>query len=78
MFSSKSMNLGVFDIFCPSLKTRAPLEERDDLNKFDRNRERYVIICIERIFGLISGCRNLERIFADCRSNTMVPVHSIG
>jgi hypothetical protein len=37
------MNLGMFDIFCPSLKNRAQLEERVDLNKFDRNREKYVI-----------------------------------
>jgi hypothetical protein len=37
------MNLGVFDKFCPSLNGRAQLEERVDLNKFDRNREIYVI-----------------------------------
>jgi hypothetical protein len=38
------MNLGMFDRFGPSLKTRAPLEERRfDMNKFDRNSERYVI-----------------------------------
>jgi hypothetical protein len=38
------MNLGMFDRFCPSLKTRAQLEERRfDLNRFDRNSERYVI-----------------------------------
>jgi hypothetical protein len=37
------MNLGMFDRFFPSLKTRAQLEERVDLNKFDRNRERYGI-----------------------------------
>jgi hypothetical protein len=43
IFSSKSMNLGLFNRFCPSLKTRAQLEERVDVNKFDRNRERYVI-----------------------------------
>jgi hypothetical protein len=34
---------------------------------------KYILfLCIERVFGLISGCRNLERIFADCRSNTMI------
>jgi hypothetical protein len=32
---------------------------------------------IERIFELISGRMNLEEIFADCRSNTMIPVRSI-
>jgi hypothetical protein len=31
-----------------------------------------LFLCIERVFGLINGCRNLERIFADCRSNTMI------
>jgi len=39
----ESMNLGMFDRFCPSLKTRAQLEEIFDLNKFDRDSERYVI-----------------------------------
>jgi hypothetical protein len=37
------MNLGMFDRFCPSLKTREHLEERVDMNKFDRDSERYVI-----------------------------------
>jgi hypothetical protein len=37
------MNLGMFDRLCPSLKARVQLEERVDLNKFDRTRERYVI-----------------------------------
>jgi hypothetical protein len=37
------MNLGMFDRFCPSMKTRARLEEIFDLNKFDRDSERYVI-----------------------------------
>jgi hypothetical protein len=34
--------------------------------------------CIERVFGLISVCRNLELIFAYYRSNTMIlgEVHS--
>jgi hypothetical protein len=40
----ESMNLGMFDRFCPSLKTRAQLEERSfDRNKFDKDSERYVI-----------------------------------
>ena len=42
-FCFESMNLGMFDRFCPSLNGRAQLEERVDLNKFDRNREIYVI-----------------------------------
>jgi hypothetical protein len=37
------MNLGMFDRSCPSLKTRARLEERVDMNKFDRVSQRYVI-----------------------------------
>jgi hypothetical protein len=37
-----------------------------------------LFICIERIFGLISGCRNLERFFADCMSNTVILVRSTG
>jgi hypothetical protein len=38
------MDLGMFDKFCPSLKTRAHLEERRiDVRRSDRNNERYVI-----------------------------------
>jgi hypothetical protein len=37
----ESMNLGMIYRFCPSLKSRAQLEERVDLNKFDRNKEIY-------------------------------------
>jgi hypothetical protein len=37
------MNLGMFYRFCSNLKSRAQIEERVDLNKFDRNREKYVI-----------------------------------
>jgi hypothetical protein len=38
------MDLGMFDRFSPSLKTREQLEERIfDMNKSDRNNERYVI-----------------------------------
>jgi hypothetical protein len=38
-FVSKSMDLGMLDKFCPSLKSRAQLEEI----RFDKNSERYVI-----------------------------------
>jgi hypothetical protein len=41
-FCFENMNLGMFDRFCPTLKSRAQLEEIIDLNKIDRNRERYV------------------------------------
>jgi hypothetical protein len=38
------MNLGMFDKFCPGLKTRAQLEERIfDMSRSDRNDARYVI-----------------------------------
>jgi hypothetical protein len=38
------MDLGMFDRFGPSLKTRAQLEERRfDMNRSDRSNERYVI-----------------------------------
>jgi hypothetical protein len=42
-FCFESMNLGMFDRFHPSLKSRVQLEERVDLSKFDRNEEVYVI-----------------------------------
>jgi hypothetical protein len=43
-FCFEGMNLCMFDRFGPSLKTRAQLEERRfDLNKFNRDSERYVI-----------------------------------
>jgi hypothetical protein len=43
-FCLERMDLGMFDRFCPSLKTRAQLEERRfDMNRPDRNSERYVI-----------------------------------
>jgi hypothetical protein len=43
-FCFKSMDLGMFDKFCPSLKTRVQLEERRfDMSRSDRNNERYVI-----------------------------------
>jgi hypothetical protein len=35
-----------------------------------------LFLCIEKIVGLISGCRNLERSFADCKSITVIPVRS--
>jgi hypothetical protein len=38
------MDLGMFDKFCPSMKTRAQLDERRlDLSRSYRNSERYVI-----------------------------------
>jgi hypothetical protein len=38
------MDLGMFDKFCPSLKTRTQLEERRfDMHRADKNCERYFI-----------------------------------
>jgi hypothetical protein len=37
-----------------------------------------LFLCIERLFGLISGCRNLEIIFVDCRTSTVILVRSTG
>jgi hypothetical protein len=38
------MYLGMFDNICPSLKTRALIEERRvDMSRSDKNSERYVI-----------------------------------
>jgi hypothetical protein len=43
-FYFKSMDIGMFDKFCPSLKTRAQLEERRfDMSRSNRNDEIYVI-----------------------------------
>jgi hypothetical protein len=68
------MNLGMFDKFCPRLKTRAQLEER----RFDMSRMmKYILfLCIKRMFGLTNGCGILERIV--CRLATMILVHSTG
>ena len=38
------MDLGIFDRFCPSLKARVLIyERRFDMNRSDKNNERYVI-----------------------------------
>jgi hypothetical protein len=38
------MDLGMFDKICPSLKTRALIDERIfDMSRFDKNSERYVM-----------------------------------
>jgi hypothetical protein len=43
-FCFNSMDLGMFDIFCPSLKTRELIDERRfDMCRSDKNSERYVI-----------------------------------
>jgi hypothetical protein len=49
-FCFESMNLSIFNRFCPSLKARAQLKERVDLSKFNGNEERYVIPMHRNIF----------------------------
>jgi hypothetical protein len=49
-FCFESMNLIMFNRFCPSLKARVQLEERFDLSKDNRNEERYVIPMHRNIF----------------------------
>ena len=49
-FCFEGMNLGMLGRFCPSLKTRAWLKERVDLNRFDRDSERYVILVHRKDF----------------------------
>jgi hypothetical protein len=74
------MNLGMFDRFCPSLKTRAQLEERRfDLNKFDRGSERYVIPMHRKNFWTNKWMQDPRKIFfLDCRSITVILVRSTG
>jgi hypothetical protein len=69
------MDLGMFDRFCPSLKTRALIDERNlDMNSYDKYSDRYVIPMHIIMFGLTNGCRILERFF--CRPVTMILMHS--
>jgi hypothetical protein len=43
-FCFNSMDLGMFDRLCHSLKTRALIDERRfDMNRSDKNSEKYVI-----------------------------------
>ena len=48
----------MFDKFCPSLKTRAQLEERRfDMIDLIEIMKDVLFLCIERMFGLTNGCR---------------------
>ena len=71
------MDLGMFNRFGPTLKTRVQLEEKDliwiDLIEIIKG---MLSLCIERMFGLTNGCGILERIF--CRLVTVIPVHHTG
>ena len=68
----------MFDRFFPSLKTRAPLEERNDLNKFDRNRERYVIPMHRKNFWTNKWMQEPRKNFCRLQANAVIPMHSTG
>jgi hypothetical protein len=58
------MDLGMLDRFCPSLKTRAHLEERIfDMNMSDRNHERYVILMHRKDFWTNKWMQDLRNNF---------------
>ena len=58
------MDLCIFDRFHPSLKTRAQLEERRcDMNRPDRNSERYVIPMHRNNFWTNKWMQDLRNIF---------------
>jgi hypothetical protein len=59
------MNLGMPDRFYSNLNVRVHLEERNNLNKFDRNRERYVIPMHRKNFWTNKWMQEPRRIF--CR-----------
>jgi hypothetical protein len=75
-FCFESMNLSMFNRFCPSLKARAQLKERVDLSKFNRNEERYVIPMHRKNFWTNKWMQEPRIFFADCRSNTVILVRS--
>jgi hypothetical protein len=58
------MDLGMFDKFCPSLKTRAQLDERRFyMTRSDRNNERYVIPMHIKNFGTNKWMQDPRNIF---------------
>jgi hypothetical protein len=71
------MDLGIFDRFCPSLKTRAQLEERRcDMNRSDRNSERYVIPMHRKNFWTNKWMQDPRKNFLQVI--TVIPVRSTG
>jgi hypothetical protein len=72
-----SMNLGIFDKFFPSLKTRAQLEERRfDMSRSDRNNDRYVIPMHRKNVWTNKWMQDPRKFF--CRLVTVILVRSIG
>jgi hypothetical protein len=65
----------MFDRFCPSLKTRAQLEERIfDMNKSNRNNERCVIPLHRKNFWTNKWMQDPRKIF--CGFITVIPMRS--
>jgi hypothetical protein len=65
------MDLGMFDRFYPSLKTRALIDERRiDMSRYDKNSERYVIPMHRKNVWTKKGCKILEIFF--CRLATII------
>jgi hypothetical protein len=62
-FRFESMNLSMFNRFCPSLKARAQLEERVDLSKSNRNEERYGIPMHRKSFWINKWMQEPRNIF---------------
>ena len=65
IFCFESMNLCMFNRFCPSLKAREQLKERVDLSKFNGNEERYVIPMHKKSFWTNKLMQEPRKIF--CR-----------
>jgi hypothetical protein len=65
IFCFESINLSMFNRFCPSLKARAQLEERVDLSTFNGNKERYVIPMHKKSFWTDKWMREPRKNF--CR-----------
>ena len=69
------MDLGILDWFCPSLKTRELLDERTfDMNRSDKNNERYVIPMHRKNFWTNQWMQ--DPIIFFCMLATMILVHS--
>jgi hypothetical protein len=71
------MDLGMFDKFCPILKTREHQDERIfDMSRSDKNSERYVIPMHRKNVLTNQWMQDPRNIF--CRLTTMILVHSTG
>jgi hypothetical protein len=65
----------MFDRFCPSLKTRALIDERNiDMNRSDKYSDRYVIPMHRKNVWTNKWMQDPRRIF--CRLATMILVRS--